>query len=126
MDISDYNLKGRYGLQSKISDDLIDELIDLLDSYFNDRIDDFVVLEKTDLPYTMFSIRFNMYKYYNVILNYDRGAFGCAIINGDLGIDLENSQEWYDKADMNIFCQELEKQLELRIPDKFLEHYGWK
>ncbi|MBM7542023.1 hypothetical protein [Amphibacillus cookii] len=41
-------------------------------------------------------------------------------------IELKNSQEWYDKADMDVFCQELQEQLELRIPDKFLGHYGWK
>jgi len=113
-------------LQNKTSDVLIDELIDILENYFKEKIEDFVVIEKTDQPYTMFSMRFNMYQNFNVILNYDRGAFGCAIINGDFGIDLENSQQWYDKADMDIFCKELEQQLELRIPDKFLEYHGWK
>ncbi|MFL0251967.1 hypothetical protein ACJDT4_16225 [Clostridium neuense] len=39
---------------------------------------------------------------------------------------LKNSQKWYEKADFDIFCKELQQQLELRIPDKFLEAYGWK
>lgn len=41
-------------------------------------------------------------------------------------INLDNSQKLYDKADMNIFLKELQQQLELRIPDKFLEYNGWK
>ncbi|TGA98521.1 hypothetical protein E4665_08360 [Sporolactobacillus shoreae] len=81
---------------------------------------------QTDTPYTMFNLQLIMYKYFNVILNYDRGAFGCSIINGEAGISLENSQSWYDEADMNVFCKELQQQIGLMIPDKFLEHYGWK
>ncbi|CBW86066.1 Hypothetical CDS [Listeria ivanovii subsp. ivanovii PAM 55] len=74
----------------------------------------------------MFNMQFKMYDYFFIALNYDRGSFGCAIINGDLVISLPNSQKWYDNADMNIFCKELQMQLELRIPDKFLEYNGWK
>ena len=67
-----------------------------------------------------------MYKYFYVVLNYDRGSFGCGIPSGNLCVSLDNSQQWYDEADMNIFLKELEQQIELRIPDKFLEFYGWK
>ena len=73
-----------------------------------------------------FSMSFVAYNYYVIYLNYDRGCFGCCIATGDMGIGLENSQEWYEKADMNIFCRELEQQIELRIPDKFLIANGWK
>lgn len=37
----------------------------------------------------------------------------------------DNSQKWDDEPDVNIFLKELQ-QLELRIPDKFLEYNGWK
>lgn len=67
-----------------------------------------------------------MYDYYNVILNYDRGRFGCHIMCGNKKIPLKNSRKWYDKADMNTFFKELQEQLELRIPDKFLKYNGWK
>ncbi|MDG5471460.1 hypothetical protein P6709_06850 [Jeotgalibacillus sp. ET6] len=102
------------------------ELKNALKGHFHDRISSFSVFEQTDTPYTMFSMQFIMYNYFNVILNYDRGFFGCSIISGDVGIGLPNSQERYDKADLDIFCEELKEQIELRIPDKFLEHHGWK
>ncbi|WP_255387549.1 hypothetical protein [Listeria sp. ILCC792] len=66
-----------------------------------------------------------MYNYFYIALNFDRGSFGCAIINGELGIGLENSQKWYDKADLTVFCKELQEDLESRIPDKFLQRKGW-
>jgi hypothetical protein len=47
-------------------------------------------------------------------------------MNGNRYVPLENSQNWYDEADMEIFLKELKEQIELRIPDKFLKFYGWK
>jgi len=113
-------------LQIKNSERISDEIIEKLACYFQNEIDDFMVSGETDSPYIMFQIEFVVYKYFNIILNYDRGRFGCSIINGNRYLPLENSQKWYDQADMNIFFKELEEQLQLRIPDKFLEFYGWK
>lgn len=113
-------------MQNKNSETISYEIINRLSDYFQKRIDDFMVSEITDTPYIMFRIEFVMYKYFNVVLNYDRGSFGCSIINGNRYLPLENSQSWYDKADMNIFLKELEEQIKLRIPDKFLEFNGWK
>ncbi|EOE7227529.1 TPA: hypothetical protein UL418_000605 [Clostridioides difficile] len=65
--------------------------------------------------------------YFIVLFNYDKGVIGCSIQYGENSfISLENSQKWYEKADFDVFCKELKKQLELRIPDKFLEANGWK
>lgn len=94
--------------------------------YFKDKVDNFSTFNVMDQPHIEFSIEFKAYDYFTIILNYDRGRFGCAINNGSNGIALNNSQKWYDQADMNIFFKELEQQLELRIPDKFLEYHGWK
>ncbi|MBF2477013.1 hypothetical protein IA829_13895 [Listeria seeligeri] len=106
-------------LAYKISDELKDNLGERISSSFSfSRIQ--------EKPWIEFSIEFVAYNFFNIILNYDRGSFGCAIVNGDLAISLPNSQKWYDKADMNVFCKELQVQLELRIPDKFLEYYDWK
>ena len=49
-----------------------------------------------------------------------------AVLDVLSNVSLENSQKWFDEADMNIFLKELEQQLKLRIPDKFLDFYGWK
>ena len=115
------------GLQNKESESIQDELMKGLKKYFNNKItSSYTVLHMTDTPYVMFSFSFIMYDCFNVVLNYDRGRFGCHLVIGEKKIPIKNSQKWYDTADMNIFYEELEQQLELRIPDKFLEYYGWK
>lgn len=90
---------------------------------FKKKVDNITICESTDVPHTMVSIEFEAYKYFNVRLNYDRGRFGCAIINGKYGIRLESSEKWIEKADINKFFSDIKKELELRIPDKYLNKY---
>ena len=100
-------------------------IITELKNRFNGKVDNFVISESTDIPYTMTSIVFRMYKYFHVRFNYDRGRFACVIINGEYGINIETSEKWFEEADFDKFFGDLQEQIELRIPDKFLAHYGW-
>ena|SRR5690625_4062476 len=102
------------------------EIMKGLKSHFGNKIKTFSIHNLTDTPYKMFNISFDAYNYFYINFSYNRGSIGCSISSGKYGIDLDNSQKWYDQADMNIFFKELEQQLELRIPDKFLEYHGWK
>ncbi|BAC15324.1 hypothetical protein [Oceanobacillus iheyensis HTE831] len=113
-------------MQTKGYGEIKKEVKKALKAHFDDKIGTFNVFGQTDTPYTMFNMQFEMYNYFNVIFNYDRGRMGCVLVNGEYGIGLYNSQKWYDQADMNLFCKELQEQVELRIPDKFLEYNGWK
>ena len=113
-------------MQNSNAEEIAINFINRLKSHFGSRVDEFSIYSITDDPYTMFSIKFTAYSYFSIIFNYDRGSFGCCISNGGDGISLKSSQQWYDKADMNIFLKEIEQQIELRIPDKFLKFYGWK
>lgn len=101
------------------------EIINELSMYFEDKVDGYTIFNQIDKPHTEFSIAFSLYNFFNIILNYDRGRFGCNINFGDNGIEIENSQKWYDQSDMKMFCKELDEQIRLRIPDKFLIYNGW-
>lgn len=111
--------------QNKTADEMSDFMVDTLASFFGEKICDFVSFNIEEKPYKTFSVRFKAYNYFIVLLNYDRGILGCNIQFGEYGIGLPNSQKWFDKADFQVFCEELQKQLELRIPDKFLKANGW-
>ena len=113
-------------MQNKKAEQIEDIIIEGFKNKFGDKVNNIHILESTDIPYTMISLEFEMYNYFNLRFNYDRGSFGCCIINGKYGIGLKNSQEWFDKADLEIFFEDLKEQIELRIPDKFLEYHGWK
>ena len=99
-----------------------------LEKNFGDKIKGFEINNVVDdRNYRAFSINFHVYNYFVVLFNYDKGRIGCSIQYGEKNfIGLENSQKWYEEADLDIFCKELQEQLELRIPDKFLEANGWK
>ncbi|RIW30385.1 hypothetical protein D3H55_16740 [Bacillus salacetis] len=94
--------------------------------YFGNKTGSFSIYDLTDDPYSMFNITFDAYNYFFVTFSYNRGSIGCSISQGQYGLELKNSQQWYDSADWDIFLKELQDQLELRIPDKFLESTGWK
>ncbi|SMC21987.1 hypothetical protein SAMN02745134_01505 [Clostridium acidisoli DSM 12555] len=103
-------------------------IVDYLEKNLGDKIGSCNIFNVVDdKNYRAFSIRFEAYDYFIVLFNYDRGLIGCSIQYGDNNfIGLKNSQKWYEKADFDVFCKELQQQLELRIPDKFLEANSWK
>ena len=107
---------------TQMASDLCDQIMER----FGDRVDDFVISNVVDNPnWREFSIEFFAYNYFFIRLNYDRGRFGCCICIGEYGISLENTKKWWDTADFDIFFDDLERELELRIPDKFLKAKGW-
>ena len=91
-----------------------------------DKVDKFCIFNvNDDVNHREFSIDFEAYNYFAIRLNYDQGGFGCNIISGERMIALNNSQEWWDEANFDIFFMELQKELELRIPDEYLRAHGW-
>ena len=91
-----------------------------------DKVDKFCIFNvNDDVNHREFSINFEAYNYFAIRLNYDQGRFGCNIISGERMIALNNSQKWWDKANFDIFFVELQKELELRIPAKYLRAHGW-
>lgn len=93
---------------------------------FEDKIKGFCILDVyDDVNNRAFSVEFVAYDYFPIRLNYDKGRFGCCIAYGEKAIELNNSQQWWDEADFDVFFTELKEELELRIPDKFLKSRGW-
>ena len=91
-----------------------------------DKVDNFCIFNvNDDVNHRAFSIDFEAYNYFAIRLNYDQGRFGCNIISGERMIALNNSQGWWDEADFDVFLIELQKELELRIPAKYLRAHGW-
>src|SRR5699024_8573986 len=118
--------KGDIALQSKKAEQIALEIINEMVGFSGDRMNNPAIHDVTDEPYQMFNITLEAYNYFYLTFSYNRSIIGCSGVLGKCGIELENSQQWYDKVDMNMFLKELQQQLELRIPDKFLEYNGWK
>src|SRR5574344_177156 len=101
--------------------------VDAMKSYFGNRVSD---IEITDITQTRpqdsgFDFKFRMYDYFDMEGGAGTGL-GWFINKGDYFIELPTTQEWFDMADLEIFFQEMQEELELRLPDEYLESKGWK
>lgn len=91
-----------------------------------DRMGGTVLSDISDTPhYRTFTMRFLMYDYIHVYIDYTRGAIACSVRDGDCYVFLKNSQEEYSKMDIDKFVEELQQEVKLRIPDKYLKAHGY-
>ena len=112
-------------MQKNKANETAKDVIKVAKSYFKDRINNITLFNVTDEPYKMFSIKFKIYDYFVIIYNYDRGHFGCGIVFGEDSIMLPSNVEWDDGCDFEAFWKEIDEQIRLRIPDKYLQARGW-
>src|SRR5699024_11754723 len=106
-----------FGMQLNNADKMAINISEKFSDYFNEKIENISISKTTDTPYTMFTIQFTLYNYFNIFFNYNRDAFGCSIVQGDIEIKIKNRQKWNDKDDMNVFKQALQQQLKRRSLD---------
>jgi hypothetical protein len=72
-----------------------------------------------------FSITFEIYDFYAMIFNYDRGFYGFAITYGTRGVDVLGADDVPGGIDdLPAIAAELDRRVRLRIPDKYLESYS--
>lgn len=73
-----------------------------------------------------FKIGFFAYDYYYIVFTYELDIIGFSIEvgNGRL-VSVMNTHDCYSNTDMDAYIQEVAKELELRIPDKYLQTHGW-
>ena len=112
-------------MQKNKANETAKDIIKTAKAVFDERINGITLFNVTDEPYKMFSIKFKMYNYFILICNYDRGHFGCSIVYGEDSIALPSKVEWDDFCDFQEFWKEIDEQVRLRIPDKYLQAHGW-
>jgi hypothetical protein len=73
-----------------------------------------------------FSVVFEIYNYFPVRLNYDRGSFGFSIDHGERGVSLTPmGGHWPPFSELPLVLRHLDREIRSRIPDGFLESHGW-
>ena len=74
-----------------------------------------------------FKISFIAYDYFVVLFNYELDIIGFSIeVGAAKYISLSKNHNCYSGVNMDSYLEEIKNELELRIPDKFLEARGWK
>lgn len=100
------------------------KMCEMLNNYFQDRVEKVELFGKVMTNPESFEIRFIAYNYFSVCFTSEIN-FGCSILYGDKRMWLPNSQCNWETADFDVFFRELQQELEMRIPDKFLKARGW-
>lgn len=107
--------------------DLAKEVASSLRHYFGDRVTAMGISNViNDRNHVEFSVRFEAYSFFLIIFNYDRGSFGFGIVYGDgaVGIEPQHGQ-WAPFREFERVLAQLDQELRLRIPDKYLDAKGW-
>lgn len=112
-------------MQRSSSSEIAREIIKSAKELMNEKISNIRLYNVADEPYNMFSIKCVVYEYFILVLNYDRGHFACNIACGEDAVPLPNNIEWNIHCDFKLFWEEIDNQIRLRIPDKFLIAKGW-
>ena len=73
-----------------------------------------------------FNIDFEAYNFYEIKLSYKNNKIDWSIKFDDkTTIDIERDVIADSETNLNLFFEEMRKELEMRIPDKFLQANGW-
>ena len=112
-------------MQRNKANEIAGDIIRTAKEILGEKIYNITLFNVTDEPYKMFSIKCIVYNYFVIVFNYDRGHFGCNIVCGNDAIALSNGMEWDDGCDFSIFWKDIDEQIRLRIPDKYLQAHGW-
>ncbi|AZQ12302.1 hypothetical protein [Shewanella khirikhana] len=105
------------------SDDLEDVLIEKLDEHFKTAVKDFVVKESTDTPFLHLTIEMTLYNYFVVRLAIEKNTLFFSIVQS--GFQLQLFKTSLSSEDLRAAPSILDKEIRLRIPDKYLQAKGW-
>jgi len=103
------------------------EITKKIKEVFGNRVRSLEVYDIVDEPsHWAFKIRFIAYNYFAILFNYELDIIGFSIQMGsDKYISLSHDHKCYSDTNMDVYLKEIKKELELRIPDKYLIAHGW-
>ena len=109
-------------------DILSDEICDVVERVFKDKIDGIVIYDIVDEPnHHTFKLKFRVYNFAGVKFQYENDFFEIYVFfKGDEGLLLSKENSRYSEiSDWDSYLKEIMAEIELRIPDEFLKAKGW-
>lgn len=105
------------------SDDLEDSLIKNLGKHFKDAVKDFVVKESTETPFLQLIIEMTIYNFFVVRVAIEKNTMFFSIVQS--GFQLPLLRVALSDTELQVAPATLDKEIRLRIPDKYLRQKGW-
>lgn len=102
-------------------------VVSALRETFVERANRFAVKDVVDSDgHVEFSVVFEIYNYFPVLFNYDRGSFGFAIDHGERAVSITPAGgHWPPLSELPLVLRQLDREIRSRIPYGFLESHGW-
>jgi len=110
-----------FGMQSN---DLEDLLIDKLDNYFKGAVKDYVIKESIDTPFLQLTIEMTIYNYFVLRVTIEKNTMFFSIVQSGFLLLLYRAP--LTDSELNNAPPTLDKEIRLRIPDKYLKEKGWQ
>lgn len=105
------------------NDDLENALIDELDNHFKDAVKDYVIKESTDTPFLQLILETTLYNYFVVRVAIEKNTIFFSIVQS--GFQLQLFKAPLSDGELKAVPALLDKEVRLRIPDKYLQAKGW-
>ena len=107
----------------KSAEELADEMVSALMVYFKNRANGFVCSDFLNHPWKRFNITFKLYNYYFISISCERDSLGAGILMGERVVPVNTRNSCFIDSDWNKFFEEIDTDICLRIPDKYLNNY---
>lgn len=106
---------------------LADTLCDTLERVFGDKIIDILIFDIDDEPdHRRFKLNFAAYNYFWIEFDYENDWCEFFIVlNEACKQSLYGKTKFSEITDWDAYLTGIMKEIELRIPDKFLKAKGW-
>ena len=106
---------------------LADAFCDTLERVFGDKIVDILIFDIDDEPdHRTFKLNFAAYNYFWVEFDYENDWCEFFIVlNEACKQSLYSKTKFSEITDWDAYLTEIMKEIELRIPEKFLKAKGW-
>ena len=111
---------------NKNAEAMADEVVDSLQKIMGKATKAFRTRDLRDDGGKTFTVEFLAYDYYWMGINCEAGIVIPYIIMGDHIIKLKELEGWWEKMTLDSWVGDLDNEIRLRIPDKYLMEKGWK
>ena len=124
-----YIRKVIFGMELNNMDILSDEICDVVERVFKDKIDGIVIYDMIDESnHHTFKLKFRVYNFAGVKFQYENDFFEIYVFfNGDEGLLLSKENSRYSEIrDWDAYLKEIMAKIESYIPEKYLKAKGWR
>ncbi|MGL1104151.1 hypothetical protein ACSTLM_08170, partial [Vibrio parahaemolyticus] len=105
-------------------DEIEASLVTQISDYWGSAADDFCTSESTNIPFQRFVLEFSLYRYSVIRITFERNSLFFSEVSKGISFSILSRKVSY--PDLFDTLAEIDEEVRLRIPDKYLVTKGWQ